>query len=212
MCISANRFLVDRSVHEKFLGRFVERVAALKVGDPSEPETAIGPIINESQLQSIQEKVRDTEAAGAKRELGGEVEGLLMSPVVLSGVTNDMRAAREETFGPMAPVIEVEGEEEAIRVANDTNLGLSSAVFTGDPERGAWVARHIEAGMTHVNDVAANDEANVAFRGEKMSRLGRFNGHWIMEEFTTEHWVSVQFGPRPYPLTTGSNGGTNIGA
>ena len=212
MCISANRFIVDRPVHDEFLGRFIERVAALKVGDPSEPETAIGPIINESQLESIQEKVRDTEAEGARRELGGEVDGLLMSPVVLSGVTNDMRAAKEETFGPVAPVIAVEGEEEAIRVANDTNLGLSSAVFTGDPERGAWVARRIEAGMTHVNDVAANDEAHVAFGGEKMSGLGRFNGHWIMEEFTTEHWVSVQYGPRPYPLTGGSEPGASMGA
>ena len=123
-----------------------------------------------------------------------------MPPKVLSGVTMEMRAAREEVFGPVAPVLSVNGEEEALRVANDTDLGLSSAVITGDRERGVRFARGVQAGMTHVNDMGTNDDANTAFGGEKMSGIGRFNGRWALKEFTTEHWVSVQHERRVYPL------------
>lgn len=109
-----------------------------------------------------------------------------MSPTVLSGVTMEMRAAREEVFGPVAPVLCVSGEEEALRVANDTELGLISAVITRDRERGMYFARDIQAGMTHVNDMGTNDDPNTAFGGEKMSGLGRFGGRWALDEFTTE--------------------------
>ena len=92
------------------------------------------------------------------------------------------------------------GEEEALRVANDTELGLSSAVVTGDRERGVRFASGVQAGMPHVNDMGTNDDANTAFGGEKMFGIGRFNGRWALEEFTTEHWVSVQHERRVYPL------------
>jgi aldehyde dehydrogenase (NAD+) len=200
MCIAINRILVDESVHDDFLERFTQRVAELKVGNPAEPDTVVGPIINESQIETIQEKVQDTVDAGARMELGGEVDGLVMHPVVLSGVTQEMRAAKEELFGPVAPILKVSGEEDAIHTANATVYGLSSAVFTRNGERGVRVAKRIEAGMTHVNDITANDEPNTAFGGEKKSGLGRFGGHWALEEFTTDRWISVQEEPRPYPF------------
>jgi aldehyde dehydrogenase (NAD+) len=100
----------------------------------------------------------------------------------------------------VATVIRARDEEEALRIANDTELGLSSAVFTGDVERGVRFALRVEAGMTHVNDQPVNDEANTAFGGEKDSGLGRFGGDWAIEEFTTDHWVSVQHGRREYPF------------
>lgn len=200
ICMAINRLIVDESVHDEFAQRFAERAGNLKVGDPSDSDTAIGPIINDSQLEDIQQKIRDTIEAGAKLEVGGEAEGRMLPPTVLSGVKMRMRAAKEELFGPVAPIISVSGEEEALRVANDTDLGLSSAVFTSDLERGVRFARRVEAGMTHVNDHPVNDEPNTAFGGEKLSGLGRFGGRWALEEFTTEHWVSVQHEPRAYPL------------
>lgn len=201
VCMATNRVVVDRSIHDEFMERFVEKASLLKVGDPTDPDTDIGPIINQSQLEDIQEKVRDTVAAGAEKILGGEdAEGFVMPPTILSGVTMEMRAAKEEIFGPVAPVIASGGEEDALRIANDTEFGLSSAVFTRDLERGVRFARRVEAGMTHVNDHTINDEPNTAFGGEKMSGLGRFGGRWALDEFTTEHWVSVQHSTRTYPL------------
>jgi aldehyde dehydrogenase (NAD+) len=103
-------------------------------------------------------------------------------------------------FGPVVSVIKVTGEEEAIRVANDTEYGLSSAVFSGNVERGVRVALQVKAGMTHVNDQPVNDLPNCPFGGEKNSGLGRFGGDWIIEGFTTDHWVSVQHTARQYPF------------
>ncbi|HVH45770.1 MAG TPA: aldehyde dehydrogenase family protein [Labilithrix sp.] len=199
-CLAINRILVDRKVHDAFLDRFARRVAALRVGDPSDPKTAIGPIINRRQLDGILAKVDGTIARDARVVMRGQVSGLVLSPIVLAGVTNDMPTAREEVFGPVASILRFDGQDEAIKLANDTEYGLSSAVFTRDVERGARLARLIEAGMTHVNDWPVNDEANTAFGGEKASGLGRFGGPWALEEVTTVHWISVQEKARPYPL------------
>jgi aldehyde dehydrogenase (NAD+) len=107
-------------------------------------------------------------------------------------------AAKEELFGPVAPVLRFNGEEDVVRIANDTLYGLSSVIFTKDLERGVRIAKRIEAGMTHVNDSPVNDEPNTAFGGEKASGIGRFGGEWAIREFSTDHWISVQEVPRKY--------------
>jgi aldehyde dehydrogenase (NAD+) len=109
-----------------------------------------------------------------------------------------MAIAQDETFGPIAPIIKVHGEEEALRVANDTEYGLTSAVFTSDLERGARFALRVQAGMTHVNDATFDDAPTGPFGGEKNSGLGRFGGEWIMSEFTRDHWVTVRHEKVPY--------------
>lgn len=114
--------------------------------------------------------------------------------------TNDVATAREEVFGPVMTVIRADGEEDALRIANDTEYGLSSAVFSRDVERAVRFGRRIEAGMTHINDAPVNDDANTAFGGEKDSGIGRFGGQWAIDEFTTDHWVSVQHAPRTYAI------------
>jgi aldehyde dehydrogenase (NAD+) len=202
ICMIANRLIVDALVYDEFVERLVQRTQALTVGDPSEPETDLGPIINHSQLEAIQDKLRRAREDGAEQLTGGDPSGpagLALPPHVLLG-SNDVASAREEVFGPVITVIRAEGEEHALELANDTEYGLSSAVFTRDGERGVRFARRIEAGMTHVNDSPINDDANTAFGGEGASGIGRFGGRWAIEEFTTEHWVSVQHTARQYPI------------
>jgi aldehyde dehydrogenase (NAD+) len=111
-----------------------------------------------------------------------------------------MAIARDELFGPLAPIIKVHGEEDALRVANDTEHGLSSAVFTRDRGRGEQFALRIEAGMTHVNDHSVADVPTGPFGGEKNSGIGRFGGEWIIRELTRDHWITVRHQPTVYPF------------
>jgi aldehyde dehydrogenase (NAD+) len=124
----------------------------------------------------------------------------VLPPHVFSGVTNDMAIAQDEIFGPIAPIIKVKDEEEALHVANQTEYGLSSAVFTRDRERGVRFALRVEAGMTHVNDHSVDDTPTGPFGGEKNSGLGRFGGEWILRELTRDHWVTVRHSNGPYPF------------
>jgi aldehyde dehydrogenase (NAD+) len=202
ICMIANRIVVDASLHDEFLDRFLERVRGLTVGDPSDPQTHLGPVINSSQLEGIQDKLKRAQDAGAKVLLGGDPfgpTGLCLPPHVLTG-GNDVATAQEEVFGPVMTVIKASNEDEALQIANDTEYGLSSAVFSRDVERAARFARRIRAGMTHINDSPVNDDANTAFGGVKGSGIGRFGGQWAMDEFTTDHWISVQHEPRKYAI------------
>jgi aldehyde dehydrogenase (NAD+) len=202
----ANRVIVASSIAAKFTEAFIERTRTLRVGDPADAATFIGPVISRAQLDSVREKVRRAIGQGARLLLGGDPSGpagLALPPQVLTG-TNDVATAREEVFGPAITIIKAHGEEEALRLANDTEYGLSSAVHTTDAERGARFALRLRVGMTHVNDSPVNEEDNTAYGGEKLSGLGRFGGTWSIDEFTTHHWVSVQHTPRPYPMATAS--------
>ncbi|MGC3976708.1 MAG: aldehyde dehydrogenase family protein [Nitrospira sp.] len=200
ICMITNRIIVDATIYDQFVERFTTRVRSLKVGDPNSGDTAIGPIINKSQMEGLLTHIEQARSNGARQTAGGAPKGLLLPPHVFADVTPDMQIAQEEMFGPVVSIIKVTGEAEAIHVANDTEYGLSSAVFTRNVERGVRVALQVKAGMTHVNDQPVNDLPNCPFGGEKNSGLGRFGGDWIIEEFTTDHWVSVQHTPRQYPF------------
>jgi len=200
ICMSTNRIIVDAKVYDEFVDQFVEHVKGLKYGDPRDPSVAIGPVINEKQLKGHLAHIEGARAAGARQLLGGEAQGLVLPPHVFVDVDNSMSIARDELFGPIAPIIKVNGEEEALRVANDTEFGLSSAVFTKDRERGVQFALKLEAGMTHINDHSVHDAPTGPFGGEKNSGVGRFGGEWIIREFTTDHWVTIQHQPAAYPF------------
>jgi len=199
ICMIANRFIVDDAVYDEFVDAFAERVRALKYGDPSDHDTVIGPIINDSQLRTLQKKIAAALNGRVRAVVGGDATGQVLPPHVFVDVDNDDAIAREEIFGPLAPIIRVHGEDEALRVANDTGFGLSSCVFTEDLERGERFAMRLEAGMSHVNDQTVNDLPFSPFGGEKNSGIGRFNGRWALRAFTTDHWVTVQHAPREYP-------------
>lgn len=200
ICMGINRLIVDAQVHDEFVDRFVDRVRQLKVGDPNDPDTDIGPIINQSQLQTHLKHIEAAKREGAQQLLGGDPTGLVLPPHVFVAVTNQMTVAREELFGPIAPILKVQHEAEALQIANDTEYGLASAVFTRDQGRGLRFALQMQAGMTHINDQTVNDLPNAPFGGEKNSGIGRFGGEWAVAEFTTDHWITVQHQPRVYPF------------
>jgi aldehyde dehydrogenase (NAD+) len=200
ICMAVNRIIVDATVYDEFAEAFSERVRRLKVGNPAEPDTVVGPLINRHQLEKLMEKIEKARSEGARQLVGSAPKGLVVPPHVFVDATNDMAIAQNELFGPVVSLIKVAGDEAALEAANATAYGLSSAVVTGDLERGARFAARIQAGMTHVNDSPVNDLANSPFGGEKNSGLGRYNGKWSIEEFTTQHWISVQHAPIHYPF------------
>ncbi|MFG3049844.1 aldehyde dehydrogenase family protein [Kitasatospora sp. NPDC048239] len=200
VCMAANRVLVDRSVEAEFTEKFVRKIASLRVGDPKDPATQIGPLINPVQADAITAQVEQAVAAGATALLRGETNGSLMDPVVLGGLPADAPILQRELFGPVVLVVPFDGEDEAVRIANDTPFGLSGAVHTADVERGVRVAQRIETGMIHINDGTIADEAVVPFGGEKNSGVGRLNGESTVDAFTTVKWVSIQHGRSRFPF------------
>lgn len=200
ICMSTNRIIVDNKLYDDFVEAFVERVRALRVGDPNDAATVIGPLINERQVAGAVARIAAARAAGEKLVLGGNADRQLLPPHVFVDVRNDSALAQAEQFCPIAPIIRAADEQHALTLANDTEFGLSSAVFTRDEARGTRFARQLQAGMTHVNDITPNDDPNNMFGGEKNSGIGRFNSDWIIAELTVDHWVSIQHTPRPYPF------------
>ncbi|KKB35262.1 aldehyde dehydrogenase family protein [Bacillus thermotolerans] len=200
ICMSLNRIIVERPVYEEFLTKLVEKASRIKYGNPADEDVVVGPLINHKQVDRIQDLIDRSIQQGAKYALRGEVEGNVFAPTVLTDVTNNMPIAQEEIFGPAVGVIVVEDEEEAIKVANDSEYGLSGAVHAGSIEHGVEVSKQIVTGMIHVNDQGVNDEPIVAFGGEKASGLGRYGGEWALHEFTTTKWISVQTEEREYPF------------
>ena len=198
--MSTNRVIVDAKVYDAFVAKLVEKIKTVRYGNPDEMGTIVGPIINESQLSGLKKIIAQAEQDGAKLVLGGEIANHVLPPHVFIDVDPQSALAKEESFGPVLPVIKARDEAHALALANDTEYGLSSAVVTRNHERGVAFALQIEAGMTHINDITVDDQAHAPFGGEKNSGLGRFNGDWILEEFTRTHWVTVQTQPRPYPL------------
>ncbi|MFJ1652059.1 aldehyde dehydrogenase family protein [Streptomyces sp. NPDC088337] len=200
VCMAANRILVDRSVAEEFTAKFVAKVGSLKVGDPRDPETVIGPVINSTQAYALSGVVQQAIAEGATALLRGATTDNLVEPSVLTDLPADSALLRQEVFGPVAFVVPFDGEEEAVRIVNDTPYGLSGAVHTADVERGVAFARRIDTGMFHVNDGTVHDEPLVPFGGEKHSGIGRLNGETTLDAFTTLKWISVQHGRSGFPF------------
>ncbi|MFF2652428.1 aldehyde dehydrogenase family protein [Streptomyces sp. NPDC058045] len=200
VCMAANRILVDRAVEREFTEKFTAKVRGLKVGDPADPETVIGPLISASQADAATQIVDQALAEGATALVHGRATGNLVEPSVLAGLPDDSPLLKQEIFGPVAVIIPFDGDDEAVRIANDTPYGLSGAVHTGNIERGVAFARRIDTAMMHVNDSTVHDEPLVPFGGEKNSGTGRLNGDATVEAFTTTKWISIQHGRSGFPF------------
>ncbi|MGW1138512.1 aldehyde dehydrogenase family protein [Streptomyces zhihengii] len=200
VCMAANRILVDRSVEAEFTEKFVAKVRTLNVGDPADPATHIGPLINSSQAEAVTSLVEQTVRSGATALVHGATEGNLVAPSVLTGIPAGSPVLTQEIFGPVALLIPFDGEDEAVRIANDSPYGLSGAVHTADVERGIRLAKRVHTGMIHINDGTVHDEPIVPFGGEKHSGVGRLNGDAMLDAFTTQKWISVQHGRSRFPF------------
>jgi benzaldehyde dehydrogenase (NAD) len=198
ICMSTERVVVERLVADELARRLAERARALRVGDPRDPETEVGPLVDEAAVRRVTEHVEDAVAKGATVLAGGGGNGLYFEPTVLTDVTAEMRVYSEETFGPLVAILPVDDVDEAVRFANDTDYGLSAAVFSADVDAALEVARRLETGICHVNDTTVNDEPPMPFGGVKASGWGRFGGKAALEEFTELRWITIQDSPREY--------------
>jgi benzaldehyde dehydrogenase (NAD) len=201
VCMTAGRHIVHEAVAESYLERLAERAAKLPVGDPHTEQVALGPLISERQLANVDRIVTQTVAAGAELRAGGQHDRLFYSPTVLGGVTPAMPAFREEIFGPVAPVIVVKDDAEAVAVANDTEYGLVAAIQTGSRDRGRALADQLDTGIVHVNDQTLNNDAYAPFGGTRASGNGaRFGSQSSWDEFTQWRWVTIRDQAHGFPF------------
>ena len=199
-CITAGRHIVARPLYDRYVKALAERAAAITVGDPTEDGVGLGPIVNTTQRDRAQRMLDDAVAAGAEVVEGGTADGLFYRPTVVVDVPTGSSLWQEEIFAPIAPVIPVDSDEEAIALVNDTPYGLVNAVVTGDLDRGRRFAERVRSGMVHVNDSTCLDEAHAPFGGFGASGLGgRSGGDANIEEFTETRWISVQRDRVEYP-------------
>ena len=193
-CTAAERLLVHRSVKDQFVGLLRARTEALVTGDPSNDATDMGPVRTEAVLRRTQEHIADAVEQGAQIVTGGGYDGQLHEPTIIDGVTSGMRIAREETFGPVAPIIVFDDDDEAVRIANETEYGLTAAVFTNDL-RAAWrYAEDLRHGTVHINETTNYWDQLAPFGGAKKSGAGRELASWIFDAMTETKQITWELG------------------
>ncbi|WP_137819641.1 aldehyde dehydrogenase [Pseudomonas sp. 2FG] len=200
ICMSTERLIVDAKVADAFVDKLAKKVASLRAGDPNDAASVLGSLIDVSAGQRIKALVDDALAKGARLMAGGQVEGSIMQATLLDGVDESMRLYREESFGPVAVVVRGEGDEALLRLANDSEFGLSAAIFSRDVSRALLLAQRVESGICHINGPTVHDEAQMPFGGVKASGYGSFGSKASIEHFTQLRWVTIQNGPRHYPI------------
>jgi vanillin dehydrogenase len=200
ICMSTERIVLDHKVADAFVAKLATKADSLVAGDPRKGGTPLGSLIGADAVDRIQGLIKDAVSKGARVAAGGRSDGTLMSATVLDHVSSAMRIYNEESFGPVVAIVRVEGVDEAVRVANDTEYGLSAAVFGRDIARAIEVARRIESGICHVNGPTLHDEAQMPFGGVKASGYGRFGGKAGIAEFTELRWITIETGPQHYPI------------
>lgn len=199
ICMSTERIIVDESIANTFVEKFAAKARSLPHGNPRE-HVILGALVNKEAVARNRELLEDAVAKGARVVAGGEIDGNVISATVVDRVTPSMRIYAEESFGPVKSVVRVKGVEEAIRIANDTEYGLSAAVFGKDVVRALAVAKRIQSGICHINAPTVHDEGQMPFGGTKASGYGRFGGKAAIDEFTELRWITIQTGPHPYPF------------
>ena len=200
ICMSTERIVLVPEIAEAFIEKFTAKAKSLKAGDPREGKTPLGAIVNAESASHINALVDDALAKGAKMPAGAKADGLIMDSTFLDHVTPAMRIYGEESFGPITTVVRAKDEEDAIRIANDTEYGLSACVFTKDIARGLKVAKRIQSGICHINSSTVQDEAQMPFGGVKSSGVGRFGGKAGIAEFTDLRWITVETDHAHYPI------------
>jgi len=200
ICMSTERVVVDRKVADEFAAKLGKKAESLPAGNPRGGNMVLGPLISAESAKRVEALVKEAVAKGAKLVAGGTIDGPVMAATVLDHVTRDMRIYHEESFGPVAPIVRVSTVEEAITVANDTEYGLSAAIFSRDVNRALGIAKRIDSGICHINGPTVQDEAHIPFGGMKASGYGRFGGRAAINEFTELRWITIETEPHHYPF------------
>jgi acyl-CoA reductase-like NAD-dependent aldehyde dehydrogenase len=192
ICMSTERIIVVDAIAASFLEKFTEKAKSLTPGDPREGTAPLGAVVDRKTVDHVNALIADATAKGAKALTGGMAENVLMPATVIDGVTADMDLYSDESFGPVVAIIRAKDEADAIRIANDTEYGLSAAVFTRDTARGLKVARQIKSGICHVNGPTVHDEPQMPFGGVGASGYGRFGGQAGIDQFTELRWITIE--------------------
>ena len=200
ICMSTERIVVDNKIADEFVKRLSAKAAALPLQDPSLGPTVLGSMVNSQSASKVMQLIEDAVAKGARVTAGGHAKGTLIDATVVDRVKPGMRIYSEESFGPVVTIVRVQGDEEALRAANDTEYGLAAAVFSQNIVRAWNLARQIESGMCHINGPTVHDEPQMPFGGMKASGYGRFGGRAAIDEFTALRWITIQTGSRHYPF------------
>jgi benzaldehyde dehydrogenase (NAD) len=201
ICMTAGRLLVQDNIAKALVERLVAVANALPVGDPASGKVALGPIINDAQLQRVHAIVQDSIAAGAQLKAGGTFEGLFYKPTVLDAVRPGMRVFDEEIFGPVASVTTFATDDEAVELANSSEYGLSAGVLSGSVTRALALGNRLKTGLLHINDQTVADEPHVPFGGRGASGNGtRIGGPANWEEFTQWQWLTIKDKATAYPF------------
>ncbi len=200
ICMSTERIIVVDSVADAFAAKFAEKAKTMPAGDPREGKTPLGAVVDQKTVTHVNALIDDAVSQGAKVLAGGKADSVVMPATVVDGITAKMKLYRDESFGPVVGIIRAKDEADAIRLANDTEYGLSAAVFTRDTARGLRVARQIRSGMCHVNGPTVHDEAQMPFGGVGASGYGRFGGKAGIDSFTELRWITVETLPGHYPI------------
>ena len=200
ICMSTEKIVIDERIADEFVIKLAKKAVGLPVRDPSLGPTVLGALVDPSSATRVSQLIEDAVHKGAHIAAGGSHKGPLMQATVLDRVTPEMRIYAEESFGPVVSIVRVRGDEEALRAANDTEFGLSAAVFSRDIARAWNLSSRVQSGICHINGPTVADEAQMPFGGVKSSGYGRFGGNAAIHEFTTLRWITIQTGPRHYPF------------
>lgn len=200
ICMSTERIIVVEQVADAFAAKFATKAKSLVTGDPREGATPLGAVVDRKTVVHVNSLIDDALSKGARLLAGGKADSVLMPATVVDAVTDRMNIYRDESFGPVVAIIRAEDESDAIRLANDSEYGLSAAVFTRDTARGLRVARQIRSGICHVNGPTVHDEAQMPFGGVGASGYGRFGGKAGIDSFTELRWITVETQPGHYPI------------
>ncbi|MFC2954201.1 aldehyde dehydrogenase [Marinicaulis aureus] len=200
ICMSTERIIVVDAVADEFVKKFAQKAKSLATGDPREGKTPLGAVVDQKTVNNVNALIEDASSKGARILTGGVAESVLMPATVVDGVTAEMNIYRDESFGPVVGVIRAKDEADAIRLANDSEYGLSAAVFTRDAARGLKVARKIHSGICHVNGPTVHDEAQMPFGGVGASGYGRFGGKAGIDSFTELRWVTIETESGHFPI------------
>ncbi len=200
ICMSTERIIVVDAVADAFAEKFGVKAKSMAAGDPREGKTPLGAVVDQRTVNHVNSLIDDAVGKGATLLSGGKGESVVMPATVVSGVTDAMNIYRDESFGPIVAIIRAKDEADAIRIANDSEYGLSAAVFTRDTARGLGVARQIKSGICHVNGPTVHDEAQMPFGGVGASGYGRFGGKAGIDSFTELRWITIETQPGHYPI------------